>query len=712
MLLDFQETLVRQIFDSYRRGNKRILIQAPTGSGKSYIIKYLADNAKTKCEIITHRKELKKMFEGKVNVTVHMVETFKRRDLTYPDLMLIDECFVKGTKVSGQSIEKIKVGDLVDSFNHKTNTVEKKKVIAVSKKWYAGDLVLTKVDKCSLISTPEHPIYAVDKHKYIKAKMATANQTKVYILKHKMSLLPKRHYRLYKHKCIQFSKSVFEKTWEGLLQQGMLLQNSGLAFFKKNVPKQPDDESKNSPKSFKNIETNRAQAPCARGEWKRNDKTSANPFRFITSWLGGRRYNQNKERKRFAVSLQSRFIEHTKNDSCRNRWLQSLFSFKTTARQKENTFFRKTWLQSFKVQKQTSIRQPKGCFVYNLEVEDNNNYFANGILVHNCHLSIFDKVIDNAPDTCSILGFSATPIRTGKQRPLSDFYSDMIKAPNAESLIEQGYLVPTVNYSYESVDWTKAKKTAGDYDLSYQSEMFEKRKVYEGVIKNYLRLTPNTKTMVFTPNIESARKLTRHMQDNNLPAVCVDSQMKKEVVEHNTEWFKSSKNGILVNCSLLTTGFDCPDVETIILYRATTSRALYNQMIGRGVRINPGKTHCTVLDFGENIKRFGFWEDDYPYSLYKKQSKKDPLPPIRLCPKCDRMNKLQDKKCGHCDFIFPVKILKDEEAELKLIKKKQKIGYYLHQVHTIAEAKKVIAEYGYKPGWWYMNKHRYPHLTE
>jgi len=420
MIYPFQEQVIKEVFASYRRGNRHILVQAPTGSGKSHIIKYLADNAKTRCEVITHRKELKKMLENKVNVRVHMVETFKRRDLEYPDLMLIDEA----------------------------------------------------------------------------------------------------------------------------------------------------------------------------------------------------------------------------------------------------------------------------------------------------HLSLFDKVIDNAPDSCNIIGFTATPLRTGKQRPLGDFYQDMVKAPSTERLIEMGFLVPTINYGYEAIDWSKAKKTAGDYDLGYQSEMFEKRRVYEGVAKNYLRITPNTKAMVFTPDIESSRKLARHLQNQGLPARCVDSQMQKTLIEENTEWFKQSKNGILVNCSLLTTGFDCPDVETIILYRATISRALYNQMIGRGTRTHSGKTHCTVLDFGENIKRFGFWEDDYDWSLYKRAKTKNALPPVRLCPKCDRMSKLQDKACRHCGFLFPVKVIHSEEAELSLIAKKPKIGYYLHQAKSVEEAKQIIKDYGYKPGWWFMNKHRFPHLTK
>jgi superfamily II DNA or RNA helicase len=417
-LHSFQQKIIDQVINSFRQGKSRILVQSPTGSGKSHIIKYFADNCQKTCAIITHRKELKKMFEGKVNIDVHMVETFKRRGFEYPDLLLLDEA----------------------------------------------------------------------------------------------------------------------------------------------------------------------------------------------------------------------------------------------------------------------------------------------------HLTFFDKIIENAPRKCTIIGFTATPLRTGKQRSLSDFYDDIIQGLSTQELINQGFLVPTVNYGYQGIKWDNAKKTAGDYDLSYQSDIFEKRRVFEGVAKNYKRITPDTKAIVFTPNIESSNSLAKHLRDEELPAYSIDSTMPKDVIEELIDKFKNSKSDILVNCSLLTTGFDCPDIKTVILYRATTSRPLYCQMIGRGVRTSENKSQCNVLDFGENIKRFGFWEDDFEWSLDKKTSNKETLAPIRLCPKCDRMNKIQNDKCEHCGFVFPKKIINSEEAELELLVKKPRIGYYLRQVFTVAEAKKIIKDYGYKSGWWHMNKSRYPHI--
>jgi superfamily II DNA or RNA helicase len=75
-------------------------------------------------------------------------------------------------------------------------------------------------------------------------------------------------------------------------------------------------------------------------------------------------------------------------------------------------------------------------------------------------------------------------------------------------------------------------------------------------------------------------------------------------------WFRTQPNAVLSSVSILTTGFDEPTVETIILNRATKSLTLYHQMIGRGSRVIPGKTDFTVIDLGNNARRFGLWESD------------------------------------------------------------------------------------------------------
>ena len=74
------------------------------------------------------------------------------------------------------------------------------------------------------------------------------------------------------------------------------------------------------------------------------------------------------------------------------------------------------------------------------------------------------------------------------------------------------------------------------------------------------------------------------------------------------EWFEKKPDAILSSVSILTTGFDSPSVQTIILNRATKSLTLYHQMIGRGSRVLPSKLDFNVIDLGNNARRFGLWE--------------------------------------------------------------------------------------------------------
>ena len=76
------------------------------------------------------------------------------------------------------------------------------------------------------------------------------------------------------------------------------------------------------------------------------------------------------------------------------------------------------------------------------------------------------------------------------------------------------------------------------------------------------------------------------------------------------QWFKVTPHAILTSVSILTTGFDEPTVNTIILNRATKSLGLYYQMIGRGSRILKDKPTFSVIDLGNNMHRFGDWGAD------------------------------------------------------------------------------------------------------
>jgi superfamily II DNA or RNA helicase len=103
------------------------------------------------------------------------------------------------------------------------------------------------------------------------------------------------------------------------------------------------------------------------------------------------------------------------------------------------------------------------------------------------------------------------------------------------------------------------------------------------------------KTIIFTPDVASTMALATALRSIGLEADYVygdDPARDGKIAK-----LRAGESQVIVNCALLTEGFDCPDISAIVLCRPTKSRPLYAQMIGRGTRIAPGKTDCLIVDF-------------------------------------------------------------------------------------------------------------------
>ncbi|MDP1563690.1 MAG: DEAD/DEAH box helicase family protein [Pirellulaceae bacterium] len=105
----------------------------------------------------------------------------------------------------------------------------------------------------------------------------------------------------------------------------------------------------------------------------------------------------------------------------------------------------------------------------------------------------------------------------------------------------------------------------------------------------------------------------------------------------------------LINVNVLTTGFDAPNVDCVVLLRPTASPGLYYQMVGRGFRLHPGKQDCLVLDYGDNILRHG--PVDAIQVVARKSGSGDA--PAKECPKCQTLVHAAFTICPECGFNFP-----------------------------------------------------------
>ena len=299
------------------------------------------------------------------------------------------------------------------------------------------------------------------------------------------------------------------------------------------------------------------------------------------------------------------------------------------------------------------------------------------IIFDEAHLQNFNKILDeiNNPNVV-IIGATATPYRKGKkERCLSENYSKIVQIIDIPDLIEKGKLSPAISYGVD-INMKGLKKRGNDYDTA---QYYEENKTYEGVVKNYELHSKGDKTILFASNIESSKKVCEEFIKQGYDARHVDAKSKDR--SDIFGWFDNTDNAILCNCGIATTGFDQKDIKCVILYRATTSLPLFLQMCGRGSRIYPNKENFKILDFGNNIKRHGFWEQPREWQLKKTKTKtKEAESPVKECPSCMALNYASARECSQCGYKFKSKEEKEKEVVLKELKQKNITGKLISEL--------------------------------
>lgn len=272
------------------------------------------------------------------------------------------------------------------------------------------------------------------------------------------------------------------------------------------------------------------------------------------------------------------------------------------------------------------------------------------VIFDEAHKTAFDKIFPHLHADQYVIGATATPIRVGQQTSLSKHYTQLVESVSIKGLIKDGYLADPEYYKVP-VDLSGVGMYQGEYDAAQMGKAYSDRKVYGGVIKNYMQVCPGKKAIVFSSNIESSIELCDKMKEAGLPAKHVDSEMHNEDRRSILNWYKNTPDAILCNVGILTTGFDDPETEVVILYRATTSLALYLQMVGRGSRVTATKSKFIILDFGNNIDTHGPWDEDRIWSLEKRPAKGG-VAPHKKCPNCEYLCHNSFKECPGCGFKF------------------------------------------------------------
>lgn len=274
-----------------------------------------------------------------------------------------------------------------------------------------------------------------------------------------------------------------------------------------------------------------------------------------------------------------------------------------------------------------------------MTVEGNHNYFAEGILVHNCHHCCAESYRKTYSHILSgrakHLGVTATPDRTDEQA-LGQLFDTVAFDYELPNIINDGWLVPIRQklVTIEGLDYSKCKTTAGDMNQADVAKAQANEQILHELISPIIELAGTRKTIVFaTPgskrtedgedDFHIAQRMTEiinRYKPNSARRVSQDTPKieRRQMLQD----FANGSFQFLVNVGVLTEGFDDPTIELVAITRPTKSRSLYAQMIGRGTRPLPGtvdgieqphdrrhaietslKPHIEVLDFVGNSGR-------------------------------------------------------------------------------------------------------------
>jgi DNA repair protein RadD len=214
----------------------------------------------------------------------------------------------------------------------------------------------------------------------------------------------------------------------------------------------------------------------------------------------------------------------------------------------------------------------------------------------------------------NVLGLTATPFvlestMEGAElkmltRLKNKLFTDISYVYQIKQMLQNEYWTP-LQYKVvnQDTDTLRINSSGSDFTEESMRKYYESNDLSAQIVEYVQKSLDYGKKsiLVFVPSIEEANMLERKIKYSKSVSSLTPKKERDEIISS----FKKGITKVVINVGILTTGFDYPELDTIILARSTMSFALYYQMIGRGVRIHPDKDKTLVIDLSENYNRFG-----------------------------------------------------------------------------------------------------------
>ena len=629
------------------------VLEALMGSGKTVIA--LAVIA-ARCQptlILVHNKELLYQWrdriaeflgvnaglvgDGKFDIqpiTVAIINSAKKHLDDLPDhfgQIVVDECFVAGTLVDGVPIEKIQVGDFVDSYNHVAGIIEKKKVLQIFKHKRSALFSVKIQGKEPIVCTKNHPFYTP--RGYLTADKLTSKLSVLCIDNQLVNLEDngetkssyRKLLRLWRACRMQGQKALGNIFGQSQRRDSVLLKKMFCSPKKRKAQRSYDlfTEIQQGVCLRTHEEEQSNVQPCHRGKnegrqknkwyakclvwqawWQWTAHTFSNSFGYVFGLADGGGYQDRaySGRERIPDKLQGGRGERKTKDCDRGGRQRTQPKKEEVTRSKERTKTQWLGVESVEIYKRAggerSPNLPSENHVYNLEVEDNNNYFVDGILVHNCHrtpATMFSEVVQ-AFDCKYMLGLSATPYRRdGLTNLIHWFVGDLThKIDPVELQDTESVLIPEIRTRETGFNYQKLLSlivvNEDRNNMIVQDVLFEAKR-------------PGT-ALVVSDRIEHCEILFDQLR--LAPGIgyeieMLTGQLKPKERSSVVEDIRAGKVKVVIaTIQLIGEGFDCPGLSSLFLATPIKFSGRLIQVVGRILRPADGKTP-RVYDYQDPV---------------------------------------------------------------------------------------------------------------
>src|SRR5690554_924733 len=278
------------------------------------------------------------------------------------------------------------------------------------------------------------------------------------------------------------------------------------------------------------------------------------------------------------------------------------------------------------------------------------------IIIDECHRistdenSQYQRIIEQLRQQnkgLKVLGLTATPYRLGMGWIYRYHYRGFVRSEEDKPfvhciyelpliyMISRGYLTKPdlVDAAVAQYDFsTLAQNRFGEYaEKDVNALLGKHQRVTRAIIEQMMELALQRQAvMIFAATVDHAKEITGYLpQEQTALITGATEQRERDML---IQRFKQRQLKYLVNVSVLTTGFDAPHVDFIAILRPTQSVSLYQQIVGRGLRLDAGKKDCLVIDYASNNVNL------YHPEVGEKKPNSDSEPVQVLCPSCGFAN--------------------------------------------------------------------------